>query len=79
MIEIAKVRNSELVPETKEESFGELMGRTNALRRYLMSEMAENRSFYVSGDIVSCIMGFDDVCQMHYDMEKERAGAANTD
>ncbi len=75
MIEIMKTNSSELMPETKEEAFGELIGRVNALRRHLMAD--ESRSFYVSGRIVCQIMGFDDVMQLRE--EKEKAGVGSTD
>lgn len=77
MIEIAKVKSSELVPETKEESFGELMGRYNALHDVLMDTAKHNattgwRSEPLDSDlrVVCIIMGFDDVLAIEKEGKK---------
>lgn len=81
MIEIMKTNSSELMPETKEEAFGELMGRVNALRNWLMNEA--NNSAYFSNDerMVCILMNFYDViCVANAkEEEKEKAGVGSTD
>lgn len=81
MIEIMKTNSSEMVPETKEEAFGELMGRVNALRNWLMNEA--NNSTYFSYDerMVCVLMGFQDVVYTANakEKEKEKAGVGSTD
>lgn len=80
MIEIMKTNSSELMPETKEEAFGELMGRVNTLRNWLMD--TASGSDYFSGDqrMVCTLMGFRDVIDAANAKkeEKEKAGATNT-
>lgn len=81
MIEIMKTNSSEMVPETKEEAFGELMGRVNTLRNWLMN--TANGSDYFSGDqrMVCTLMGFRDVIDVANAKkeEKEKAGVGSTD
>ena len=82
MIEIMKTNSSELMPETKEEAFGELMGRVNTLRNWLM-DTASGSDYYFSGDqrMVCTLMGFRDVIDVANAKkeEKEKAGVGNTD
>lgn len=81
MIEIAKVRSSELVPETKEEAFGELMGRVNVLRNWLMDQAAGTAYFSNDQRMVCILMGFRDVIDTANAKEEEtkKAGVGSTD
>ena len=81
MIEIMKTNSSELVPETKEEAFGELMGRVNTLRNWLMDQASVSTYFSCDQRMVCILMGFQDVvCAADAKKEeKEKAGVTSTD
>lgn len=78
MIEIMKTNSSEMVPETKEEAFGELMGRVNTLRNWLMDQASVSAYFSSDQRMVCILMGFQDViCTA--EAEKKKAGVTSTD
>lgn len=87
MIEIMKTNSSELMPETKEEAFGELMGRVNTLRNWLMDQASVSTYFSSDQRMVCTLMGFRDVIVVanakmeptEVKEEKERAGVGSTD
>ena len=86
MIEIMKTNSSEMVPETKEEAFGELMGRVNTLRNWLMDKALHSSYFGNDQRIVCVLMGFQDVIHIadaaeekRAEEEKEKAGVCSTD
>jgi len=86
MIEIMKTNSSEMMPETKEEAFGELMGRVNTLRNWLMN-VANNSTYFSNGERMVCVlMGFQDVIHIadaaeekRAEEEKKKAGVGSTD
>lgn len=78
MIEIMKASSTEFVPETKDEAFGEMMGRYNALRNWLLQKA---RTSYFDSDMsaVATILGYTDVLRVAEEKKKEKAGVGSTD